>query len=220
MIQTRKSMLIVAGASLVLATACTDPSTVGGNPNQRTQQGALIGGLAGAGLGMIISDNNTKGAILGGIAGAAVGAAIGYSLDKQAAELQRDIGNEDVAITNTGDRLIVTLPDDILFATDSAVVNSTLRGDLLTVADSLQTYPNSTVQVIGHTDNTGEAYYNQDLSERRANSVADVLMSGGVAFDRIDTFGRGEDHPVATNLTVEGRAQNRRVEIVILPNPT
>ncbi len=220
MIQTRKPMLILSGASLLLATACTDPSAVGDNPNKNTQQGALLGGLAGAGLGAIVADDTAKGAIIGGIAGAAVGGVIGYSLDKQAAELQRDIGHEDVAITNTGDRLIVTMPDDILFAVDSAVVNSSLRRDLLTVADSLQTYPNSTVQVIGHTDNTGEAYYNQDLSERRANSVADVLMSGGVAFQRIDAFGRGEDRPVASNLTEEGRAQNRRVEIVILPNPT
>ena len=220
MIQTRKPTLFAAGASLLLATACTDPSTVGGNPYQKTQQGALLGGLAGAGLGAVIADKPVKGAIIGGLAGAAVGGAIGYSLDQQAAELQRDIGNDNVRITNTGDRLIVTMPDDILFATDSATVNPSLRRDLLTVARSLQDYPNSTVQVIGHTDNTGEAYYNQDLSERRANSVADVLMSGGVAFRRIDTYGRGENQPVASNLTEQGRAQNRRVEIVILPNAT
>ncbi len=186
MIQTRKSMLFATGASLVLATACTDPSAVGGGPNpyQKTQQGALIGGLAGAGLGAIVSDKKAKGAIIGGVLGAAVGGAIGYSLDQQAAELQRDIGNDDVSVVNTGDRLIVTMPDDILFDTDSSRVNSTLRRDLLTVADSLQKYPDSTVQVIGHTDNTGGASYNQALSERRANAVADVLMNGGVPFSR------------------------------------
>ena len=116
-----------------------------------------------------------------------------------------------------GDRLIVTMPQDILFAVDSATVNSSLRGDLLTVANSLREYPRSRVQVVGHTDNTGSAAYNQGLSERRANSVADVLTSGGVSYDRIQAFGRGEDQPVASNLTTEGRAQNRRVEIVILP---
>jgi len=127
------------------------------------------------------------------------------------------LNNQNVQITNTGDRLIVTLPQDILFAVDSAQVNSGLRGDLLTVSDSLQRYPGSTVQVIGHTDNTGDASYNQGLSERRANAVADVLMDGGVAFSRINAIGRGEDQPTASNLTPEGWAQNRRVEIVILP---
>ena len=87
----------------------------------------------------------------------------------------------------------------------------------MTVAQSLQQYPNSTVQVVGHTDNSGDAGYNQSLSERRANAVADVLMNGGVPFGRIQTYGRGEDQPVASNLTTEGKAQNRRVEIVILP---
>ena len=78
-------------------------------------------------------------------------------------------------------------------------------------------YPNSTIQVIGHTDNEGDATYNQALSERRANAVADVLMAEGVPFGRIDAIGRGESQPVTSNLTPEGRAQNRRVEIVILP---
>ena len=121
-------------------------------------------------------------------------------------------------ITNTGERLIVTLPQDILFDVDSASVRPGLRDDLMTVASSLRDYPDSTVQIVGHTDNTGDAGYNQQLSERRANAVADVLMDGGVGFSRIQTFGRGENQPVADNLTDAGRAQNRRVEIVILPN--
>ncbi len=219
----KKPLLLLAGSSMLLATACTDPGYIGGgagtdNPNRKTKQGALIGGLAGAGLGAIVSDKKGKGALIGGVAGAAAGAAIGYNLDKQEAELRQDLGNDDIRVTNTGDRLIVTMPHDILFASDSAAVNSGLRSDLLTVARSLQDYPQSTVQVVGHTDNTGSAAHNQDLSERRANAVADVLMQGGVDFGRISTFGRGEDQPVASNLTEEGKAQNRRVEIVILPN--
>ncbi|MDO5757788.1 MAG: OmpA family protein, partial [Rhodobacterales bacterium] len=156
----------------------------------------------------------------GGAIGALGGAAIGNALDRQEAELRRDLDNERVQINNTGDRLIVTLPQDILFAVDSASVNSGLRGDLYTVASSLQNYPTSTVQVVGHTDNTGSAAYNQNLSERRANAVASVLREGGVAPNRINVYGRGEDQPVASNLTVEGKAQNRRVEIVILPSAT
>ncbi|SLN56895.1 putative lipoprotein YiaD precursor [Roseovarius litorisediminis] len=219
MIRVKKTILFVAGASLLTATACTDPGVVSGtDPNQKAKQGALLGGLLGAGVGAIASDKKGKGAIIGGVIGAAGGAAIGSALDRQEAELRQNLDNNDVRIVNTGDRLIVTMPQGILFDVDSSTVYSDIRGDLLTVARNLNDYPDTSVQVIGHTDNTGAASYNQDLSERRANAVADVLMNGGVAFSRIQAFGRGEDQPVASNLTEEGRAQNRRVEIVILPN--
>ncbi|WP_339853821.1 OmpA family protein [Roseovarius nubinhibens] len=209
----------MAGTSLLLVTACAEPAHLQGNdPNARAKQGALIGGVVGAITGAAASDKKGKGAVIGGAIGAIGGAAIGNALDKQAAELERDLNNDSVTVNNTGDRLIVTMPQDILFAIDSSTVNSGLRGDLLTVARSLQSYPDTTVQVVGHTDNTGSAAHNQALSERRANAVADVLMNGGVSFSRIQTYGRGEDQPLASNLTAEGRAQNRRVEIVILPN--
>jgi outer membrane protein OmpA-like peptidoglycan-associated protein len=220
MIRANKPILCIAGAALLLTAACEGPGNLQGSgtgPN-KTQQGALIGGLAGAITGGLASDKKAKGAVIGGAIGALGGAAIGNALDKQEAELRRDLENDRVQINNTGDRLIVTLPQDILFAVDSAAVNGALRGDLLTVADSLQNYPGSSVQVVGHTDNSGAAAYNQDLSERRANAVADVLRQGGVAYNRVRTFGRGEDQPIASNLTPEGKAQNRRVEIVILPN--
>lgn len=216
--RAKNPLFLLAGASLLMVSACTDPAVVGGDdPNKNTKSGALLGGILGAGVGAVASDDKGKGAVIGGLLGAAGGAAIGNALDKQEAELRQNLNNDQVQITNTGDRLIVTMPQDILFATDSAAVNPGLRSDLLTVADSLNKYRDSTVQVIGHTDNTGEASYNQGLSERRANSVADILMQGGVPFDRIDAYGRGEDQPVASNLTEEGKAQNRRVEIVILP---
>jgi len=220
MIRAKKPILFAAGASLLLVSACATPAHLEGtnDPNRNAKQGALIGGILGAFTGAVASDKKGKGAIVGGAIGALGGAAIGSALDRQAAELERDLGSDDVTVTNTGDRLIVTMSQDILFAVDSSTVNSGLRADLLTVADSLQSYPDTTVQIVGHTDNTGDASYNQDLSERRANSVADVLMDGGVAFGRIETYGRGEDQPVASNLTPEGQAQNRRVEIVILPN--
>ncbi len=218
MTRARTPILILSAASLLTATACTDPAQLGGtDPNRNTKQGAFLGGILGAGIGALTSKDKAKGAVIGGVAGAATGAIAGSFLDKQEAELRQNLQNDNIGITNTGDRLIVTMPQDVLFAVDSAVVNTSLRSDLLTVAQSLQNYPQSNVQVVGHTDNTGEAAYNQTLSERRANSVADVLMEGGVPFSRIQTYGRGEDQPVASNLTAEGRAQNRRVEIVILP---
>jgi outer membrane protein OmpA-like peptidoglycan-associated protein len=138
-------------------------------------------------------------------------------LDKQEADLRRQL-NSNVIITNTGDRLIVTLPQDILFATDSTTVQSGMQSDLAALARNVNVYSNSTLQIIGHTDSDGDAGYNQRLSERRANAVADVLLEGGVPFSRVRTFGRGENQPVASNLTEAGKRQNRRVEIVILPN--
>ena len=216
---TRFHLSLGLGAIVALG-ACTDPATLGGNPeNRNANQGALIGAGTGAVLGAILNDDNRgAGAAVGAVLGGAVGAGIGYNLDQQEAELRRDLGNDRVTITNTGDRLIVSFPQDILFAGNSFAVRSDLQADLGVLAQSLDSYPNSTIQIVGHTDSDGEAAFNQQLSERRANAVADVLLDRGVPFNRIRTFGRGESQPVASNLPAEGKAQNRRVEIVILPN--
>ena len=215
MIRANKPLLALAGASLALVTACTNP---GDDGYQKTREGALLGGVLGAAVGAITSDNAASGALKGGILGAGVGGVAGSVLDKQANDLRRSVGNDNIKITNTGDRLIVSLPQDILFATDSANLRPDLQNDLYAVANNLQQYQNSTVQVIGHTDNVGDAGYNQQLSTRRANSVAGILINAGVSQNRVITSGRGEDQPIASNLTADGRAQNRRVEIVILPN--
>ncbi|ETX15306.1 membrane protein [Roseivivax halodurans JCM 10272] len=219
-----KSPLILAAVSLLAVTACTDQ--MGGlndpnNPRRNTQSGALIGAGVGAGIGALMGNdpeerraNAAAGALIGGGAGALVG----NELDKQAAELRNSVGNSQIDVRNTGDRLIVTLPQNILFATDSAQVSPSIQGDLRAVAGNLSQYPNQTIQVIGHTDNTGDASYNYDLSQRRAQSVSGILIANGVPSTRVRAIGRGEDQPVASNLTPEGRQQNRRVEIVILPN--
>jgi outer membrane protein OmpA-like peptidoglycan-associated protein len=208
-----KTSAALALSALLAATACTvtDPN----NPNRNAQQAALIG----AGMGAIIgnSSGGKDGAIKGAIIGGTIGAIAGNQLDKQEAELRAQMGSQ-VGIVNTGNQLIVTMPQDILFATDSASLTGSLRSDLYTLAASLNRYPGSTVNVVGHTDNVGTAAYNQDLSERRARAVASVLTDGGVSPYRIVAFGRGEDQPIATNLTAEGRQQNRRVEIIITPN--
>lgn len=199
--------------------ACTDPAYVTGDQEARdeyrnTKGGAILGGIIGAGVGKAAGGNVLAGAAIG----AGVGAIIGNDLDKQAQELRDDMNNDDVTIENTGDRLIVTLPHDIVFASDSYAVRADLADDLGAVSNSLKKYPDSVVQVIGHTDSSGSADHNQSLSEQRANAVADKLMDAGIAFERIETIGKGEGSPVASNLTEEGKAQNRRVEIVILPN--
>ncbi|MEM9581289.1 MAG: OmpA family protein [Pseudomonadota bacterium] len=219
---TRAPSLIAAMAVSALAlSACVNSQTAENNNGfKKTGTGAAIGAATGAIAGLISGDNSQEkkqNAVKGALIGAAGGAAIGNVLDRQAADLRNSLGNDRVTITNTGDRLIVTLPQDILFATDSAALTGTLQSDLVAVANNLQAYPDSTVQVIGHTDNTGEAAYNQNLSMQRANAVTNVLAGAGVPQFRLQPVGRGEDQPVASNLTDEGRAQNRRVEIVILP---
>ena len=216
-----KTPIVLAVAAAMTLGACTDPATQTDNPRQRTQEGAVIGGLLGAIVGAQTGDDSgerRRGALIGGLVGAGVGAAIGYNLDQQAAELQRDFADDRIQIINNGNELIVRMPDDILFDVDSAVVKPALQSDLRVLAQSLQKYPGSTVQVVGHTDNTGTAVYNQDLSVRRAGAVSGILIGAGVEPSRIQSFGRGEDQPIATNLTPEGRALNRRVDITIRPN--
>ncbi len=210
----KKFTLTLCSVSLVALTACTDPAYVTAeNGGNKAVNGAIIGGLLGAGLSAATKNDPLVGAAVG----AGAGALIGNNLAKQEAELRQQL-DKDVRIENTGDRLILTMPQDILFAVDSASVSASLEDDLYKVATSLNQYPDTTVQILGHTDNTGTAAHNQGLSQRRANAVADVLMNGGVPFGRIEAIGRGEDQPVASNLDDAGRRMNRRVEIVILPN--
>ena len=211
----------LAGSALLILSGCVTPeSAANSKPGDNTTAGTIMGGLIGAIAGMEMSSkgDRKKGAIVGAIVGAAAGNAIGQTLDEQAADLRRDLNNNQVNVTNTGSELIVTMPQDILFALDSAAVRSDLRRDLGVVAVNLQTYPNSTISIEGHTDNTGTANYNRILSQRRANAVADILVNNGVPPARLYAVGRGENEPVASNLSATGRAQNRRVEIVIRPN--
>jgi outer membrane protein OmpA-like peptidoglycan-associated protein len=211
----------LAGSALLILSGCVTPeSAANSKPGDNTTAGTIMGGLIGAIAGMETSSkgDRKKGAIVGAIVGAAAGNAIGQSLDEQAADLRRDLNNNQVNVTNTGSELIVTMPQDILFALDSAAVRSDLRRDLGVVAGNLQAYPNSTISIEGHTDNTGTANYNRILSQRRANAVADILVNNGVPPARLYAVGRGENEPVASNLSATGRAQNRRVEIVIRPN--
>ena len=219
---TRAPSLIAAMAVSAFAlSGCINSDTRANNNDfKKTGTGAAIGAATGALAGLISGDDSAEkkqNALKGAVIGAAGGAAIGNVLDRQAADLRNSLGNDRVTITNTGDRLIVTLPQDILFASDSAALRTDLQSDLIAVANNLQNYPDSTVQVIGHTDNTGEAGYNQNLSVQRANSVVNVLEGAGVSRARLQPIGRGEDQPIASNLTEDGKAQNRRVEIVILP---
>jgi len=214
-----KLPLVVAAASLTFVAAC---DTTGPNQMQNTQQGALIGAGAGALLGAITNNDGTvrernQAALIGAALGAGVGAGVGNSLDRQAEELRRAL-RSDVGVSNNGNNLVVVLSQDLLFATNSTQVSGTSQNELRIVANSLNQYPNTTVNVIGHTDNVGDASFNQGLSERRAQAVASILRGGGVSGNRIRSIGAGENNPIASNLNAAGRQMNRRVEIVITPN--
>ena len=217
----RSSLLLSTVAVLGLSACTTGPLFDETDPNRQAKTGALVGAATGALAGRLAGGDDVgernRATVAGALLGAAAGAAIGNQLDKQEAELRQQLGNQ-VDIRNTGDRLIVTMPQDILFATDSATLQPSLLGDIRDVGQSLLTYPDTTVQVIGHIDSDGAAAYNLDLSQRRAQSVANVLIAEGVPAGRVATIGKGEDQPIASNLTPEGKRQNRRVEIVILPN--
>ena len=214
-----KTPMFLGAIALVALGACTNPDTFDPDaPDQnRTQQGAITGAVAGAIVGLSrAGDDKAKNAILGAAVGAGAGALIGRQVDKQEAELRAQLGSQ-VRIIRNGNELTVRMPQDILFDVNSASLRADLQGDLRSLAQNLQRYPDSTATIIGHTDNTGTAEFNQSLSQRRAESVAGILRNNGVADFRIRAFGRGENEPIATNLTPEGRQLNRRVDIVISP---
>lgn len=214
-----KLPLVVAAASLTFIAACDE---TGPNQYENTQQGAAIGAGAGALLGVIANsggsvEDRQRAALIGAALGGGIGAGIGNSLDRQAEDLRRSL-RSDVGVSNNGNNLVVVLSQDLLFATNSTQVSGTSQNELRIVANSLNQYPNTTVNVIGHTDNVGDAAFNQGLSERRAQAVAAILMGGGVSPARIRSIGAGENNPIASNLNASGRQMNRRVEIVITPN--
>ena len=215
-----KKTIVVALMGAVALSACTPTDQYSSDPNKRAKEGAAVGAAAGILGGLITGDSKSdrkRNAIVGGIVGAGIGAAVGSNLDKQAQELQGSLDGR-IGIIRSGNQLIVRMPDDITFATDSASVSGNLQDDLRTLAASLNKYPNTTITVVGHTDNTGTAAYNQDLSNRRAGAVSGILIGAGVSSGRIRSVGQGESQPIASNQTAEGRAQNRRVDIVITEN--
>jgi outer membrane protein OmpA-like peptidoglycan-associated protein len=207
-----KATALTLASAMVLA-GCVYPN---GDPN-RPANGALIGGLTGAVIGNAIGDD-TKSTVIGGVIGAAIGGAIGEDLARQERELSQQLAGTGAVVTNTGSQLQVILPEAVTFPTGSAVVNSGFLPALRELARSLRAHPDSTVLVVGHTDNVGTGAFNKQLSLDRASAVARILVGYGVAASRITYAGRGYSQPIASNATSSGRAQNRRVEVLITPN--
>jgi outer membrane protein OmpA-like peptidoglycan-associated protein len=214
----------IAGiVSTALLTGCmtTDPNT-GERKVSHTTKDAGIGAVAGAILGAATSSNRdrTRGVLTGAAVGGGIGAAVGHHTDKQEAELRKKLENSGVEVQRQGNTINLVVPSAISFATNSAQLTPNFYESLNKVATSLKDYSDSTVQIVGHTDSTGAAAYNQQLSVNRANAVVVYLAAQGVASERMQAVGMGASQPIADNKTVEGRAQNRRVEIKIIPRET
>lgn len=207
-----------AAASVALA-GCASMEDMATNPEkEKTRKGAGYGAAAGAVVGLLSAGNNPfKSAMIGAAAGALVGGSVGYYQDKQEAKLRQQMAGTGVDVVRTGDNITLDMPGGVTFAFNSADLNAQFYPVLDKVAATLAEYDKTVIEVAGHTDSVGSDAYNQQLSERRATSVASYLTSHGVKHARIVTLGAGEGHPVATNETEEGRAQNRRVEITIVP---
>ena len=206
----------LAAVSLLGVSACvTDPNT-GEQHVSRT----AIGGVGGAALGYLLGGlvGGKTARIVGAGIGGVAGGVVGYQLDQQIRELDEATEGTGVDVTETpdGTGILVNLPD-VTFAVDSTTISPSFRAALDEVAASLQKYPNSLVDVMGHTDSTGSDAYNLDLSRRRAEAVVNHLVSRGVSRARLASVGYGEQYPRADNATEQGRALNRRVEIRITP---
>lgn len=207
----------LCGVSLIGLSACvTDPNT-GERKVSRTAIGGVGGLLGGALLGGLIGGKTGRivGAGIGGVAGGVVG----YQMDKQIKELREQTAGSGVDVTpvDNGSAILVNLPNGVTFDVDSTAIKPSFRDTLDRVAQSMVQYPDSLIDVYGHTDSTGSDAYNQSLSERRAQAVAAYLSSRGVSSSRVRSQGFGETQPVASNDTEEGRSANRRVEIKIVP---
>jgi outer membrane protein OmpA-like peptidoglycan-associated protein len=222
-----RALAIAATMTSVLAvTGCASPNPYAGGPQggdkktSNTAVGAGVGAVAGAALGALTSSKHdrNRGLLTGAVVGGAIGGAVGYRADKQEAQLRERLANSGVAVERQGDTINLVVPGAISFATNSAQLEPDFYASLNQVAGSLKEYPDSTVQIVGHTDSTGAAAYNQQLSVNRANAVVVYMSAQGIEPARMQALGMGPSQPVADNGTVEGRARNRRVEIKIVPH--
>jgi len=214
---TGKRLLAMILVLTLGATACTTNPYTGEKEASKTGIGAGIGAASGAILGAIAGGGKRKNVLLGAGIGALAGGGVGYYMDKQDDELRAQLQNTGVSVTRNGDNIILNMPGNITFASGSSDINADFFAVLNSVALVVNKYEKTYIDIVGHTDNVGSAEMNQRLSQARANSVARYLESQKVLPARIVTSGMGMNNPVASNSTPEGRAQNRRVEIVLTP---
>jgi len=204
----RSSTAVVVAMTMMTGAGCASMS--------KTERGGAIGGGAGAAVGALIghkTGSTARGAIIGAVVGGTAGALIGRRMDQQAERLQKELKNAQVS--RVGEGIAITFASGILFPFDSAELENAGRDNLRKLAMSLRDEPRTEVLIIGHTDAVGEDAYNRSLSDRRSDAAAGFLGAQGVTRSRVRTDGKGEQEPVASNDTDEGRQRNRRVEIAI-----
>lgn len=203
---------------LILVTALSSFVVAGCANMNNTQKGAAIGAVAGALIGKGTGDHDKSRYLWGAAVGALAGSAIGNYMDKQEQEFRDELSGSGVQVIREGDNIRLQMPGNITFATDSASISQNFYPVLNDVARVLTKYEKTTMMVEGHTDSTGTAEYNQQLSLNRAMAVRNYLVGNGVDQRRLTTYGYGESQPIADNNTASGREQNRRVELKIIPN--
>ncbi|MFC6489584.1 OmpA family protein [Nitratireductor sp. GCM10026969] len=209
------AVAVVAGFTAGCVTS-TDPYT-GERKISNTAGGAALGALAGAGAGLLAGGDDRRNALIGAGIGALAGGSIGAYMDRQEAQLRGELQGTGVGVTRQGDYIVLNMPSNITFATDSSSIQPAFYPTLNSVALVLKRYNQTLVDVYGHTDSTGSYEHNMQLSQRRASAVADYLVAQGTNAQRFSIIGLGPTQPVASNDTQEGRAQNRRVEIRLAP---
>lgn len=215
----RAGVTLLAASIVVSACTTLDPYTRE-EQTSRAQTGAIIGAVSGAVAGLITGDSSMerkKRALVGAGLGAIAGGAVGSYQDRQEAQLRAQLEDSGVSVTRVGDNITLNMPGNITFATGSADLNANFFAVLDSVGLVVNEFNQTVIEVAGHTDSTGSDTFNQQLSERRAASVAAYLVSRGVLADRIIQVGMGEARPIADNATESGRQLNRRVELTLVP---
>lgn len=210
----------VAGSLLLASCATYTGQTNAPDDPNRTQRGALIGAAIGAAAGLLSGGDaveRRQRALVGVGVGGLAGGAIGAYQDRQEAELRQRMRGTGVEVVRQGDNITLNMPGNVTFGFDQATLQPQFYPVLDNVAGTLQQYSQTVIEVAGHTDSVGSDSYNQQLSQRRAEAVANYLNSRGIMRDRMITVGAGETRPIASNDTEQGRAENRRVEITLVP---
>ncbi|MCK0152534.1 OmpA family protein [Alcanivorax sp. S6407] len=211
--------LVLASAVAITGCSTINPYT-GEKQTSKATSGAAIGAVAGALIGIATSDSakeRKERALKGAGIGAVAGGGVGYYMDVQEAKLREKMEGAGVSVTRDGDNIILNMPGNLTFDTDSSTVKPTFTPVLDAVAEVLKEYKSTMIQVAGHTDSTGGDRYNLLLSQQRAQAVANKLGGFGVEQVRLDVVGFGETQPIASNGTASGREQNRRVELTLVP---
>ncbi len=211
----------LAGVGIVVACLTAGCTTI--NPYTQESQtskavkGAGVGAAAGAVIGLLTKGDKLENALIGAGVGALAGGGVGYYMDVQEAKLRQKLEGTGVSVTRVGDNITLNMPSSITFALNSADLNAQFYNALGGVAMVLKEYNKTVIEVAGHTDSSGSDQYNQQLSQRRASSVATYMAGQGISSQRLLTVGAGESHPIASNDSEAGRSQNRRVEMTIVP---